>query len=70
MSRSTVKRLSQTWRVLSGLWLSPKGRDQPSRLPKQFMEAAQALQPEAIAVYGQRATGTKYLINPNKAVST
>lgn len=31
---------------------------------------AEALQPEAIAVYGQRATGTKYLINPNKAVGT
>ncbi|MDO8456031.1 MAG: zinc-binding dehydrogenase [Burkholderiaceae bacterium] len=30
---------------------------------------AEALQPEAIAVYGQRATGTKYLINPNKAAS-
>lgn len=30
----------------------------------------EALQPEAIAVYGQRATGTKYLINPNKAVTT
>jgi NADPH2:quinone reductase len=29
---------------------------------------AEALQLEAIAVYGQRATGTKYLINPNKAV--
>ena len=27
---------------------------------------AQALQPQAIAVYGQRATGTKYLINPGK----
>ncbi|MGH8820954.1 MAG: zinc-binding dehydrogenase [Rhodoferax sp.] len=27
---------------------------------------AEALQPQAIAVYGQRATGTKYLINPNK----
>ncbi len=27
---------------------------------------AEALQPGAIAVYGQRATGTKYLINPNK----
>lgn len=27
---------------------------------------AEALQPEAIAVYGQRATGTKYLINPDK----
>ena len=25
---------------------------------------AQALQPEVIAVYGQRATGTKLLINP------
>ena len=30
----------------------------------------EALQPEAIAVYGQRATGTKYLINPNKAATT
>jgi NADPH2:quinone reductase len=30
----------------------------------------EALQPQAIAVYGQRATGTKYLINPNKAAST
>ena len=29
---------------------------------------AQALQPEQIAVYGQRATGTKYLINPNKGI--
>ncbi len=28
---------------------------------------AEALQPAEIAVYGQRATGTKYLINPNKA---
>ena len=28
---------------------------------------AQALQPEEIAVYGQRATGAKYLINPNRA---
>jgi NADPH:quinone reductase len=27
---------------------------------------AQALQPGEIAVYGQRATGTKYLINPNR----
>jgi len=26
----------------------------------------QALQPEEIAVYGKRATGSKYLINPNK----
>ncbi len=26
----------------------------------------EALQPESIAIYGQRATGTKYLINPNK----
>lgn len=31
---------------------------------------AEALQPEAIAVYGERATGAKYLINPNKAAST
>jgi len=29
---------------------------------------AEALQLEAIAAYGQRATGTKYLINPGKAV--
>lgn len=28
---------------------------------------AEAMQPQAIAVYAQRATGTKYLINPNKA---
>ena len=28
---------------------------------------AEALQLEAIAVYGQRATGTKFLINPNRA---
>ena len=27
---------------------------------------AEALQPDAIAVYGRRATGEKYLINPNK----
>jgi NADPH2:quinone reductase len=27
---------------------------------------AEALKPEEIAVYGQRQTGTKYLINPNK----
>ena len=26
----------------------------------------EALQPESIVIYGQRATGTKYLINPNK----
>jgi len=30
----------------------------------------EALHPEAIAVYGQRATGTKYLINPNKSRNT
>jgi NADPH:quinone reductase len=30
----------------------------------------EALQPEVIAVYGRRATGTKYMINPNKAVTT
>jgi NADPH:quinone reductase len=29
----------------------------------------EALQPEEIAVYSQRATGTKYLINPNKGVT-
>ena len=29
----------------------------------------EALQPGEIAVYGQRATGTKYLINPNKGVA-
>jgi NADPH:quinone reductase len=31
---------------------------------------AQALQPEEIAVYGQRSTGTKYLINPNKDLAS
>ena len=30
---------------------------------------AQALQPAEIAVYGQRATGTKYLINPNRGIA-
>ncbi len=30
----------------------------------------EALQPDEIAVYGQRATGTKCLINPNKADGT
>jgi NADPH:quinone reductase len=29
----------------------------------------EALQPEQIAVYGQRATGAKYLINPHKEVA-
>ena len=29
----------------------------------------EALQPAEIAVYGQRATGTKYLLNPNKSLS-
>lgn len=31
---------------------------------------AEALQPDVIAVYGQRATGTKYLINPNKGMTS
>ena len=30
---------------------------------------AEALQPSAIAVYGQRATGSKYLINPGKRLA-
>jgi len=33
----------------------------------KVISLSEALQPQAIAVYGQRATGTKYLINPNKA---
>ena len=36
-----------------------------SRYSKEI-SLAEALQPAAIAVYGQRATGAKYLINPNK----
>ena len=32
------------------------------------LSLAEALQPEWIAVYGQRATGAKYLINPNKGL--
>jgi NADPH2:quinone reductase len=40
-----------------------------SRYSKEI-SLAEALQPETIAVYGQRATGTKYLINPNKGVSS
>ena len=35
----------------------------------QEVSLAEALQPGAIAAYGQRTTGAKYLINPNKAVS-
>ena len=34
----------------------------------QEISMAEALQPEVMAVYGKRATGAKYLINPNKAV--
>ena len=33
------------------------------------MSLAEALQPEAIAAYGKRATNEKYLINPNKGLS-
>ena len=29
---------------------------------------AEVLQPEVIAVYGQRATGSKFFINPNKGL--
>jgi len=36
-----------------------------SRYSKEI-SLAEALQPAAIVVYGQRATGAKYLINPNK----
>ena len=35
----------------------------------QEVSLAEALQPVAIAAYGQRTTGAKYLINPNKAAS-
>ncbi len=34
------------------------------------LSLAEALLPERIAVYGQRATGSKYLINPNKDLAT
>ena len=30
----------------------------------------EALQPDAMAAYGQRATGAKYLINPSKGMAT
>ncbi len=33
----------------------------------QEISLAEALKPEAMAVYGKRATGAKYLINPNKS---
>ena len=33
------------------------------------LSLAEALQPAWISVYGQRATGTKYLINPNKGMT-
>ena len=36
----------------------------------KVMSLQEALQPESIAIYGQRATGTKYLINPNKAANS
>jgi NADPH2:quinone reductase len=32
----------------------------------QVVSLAEALQPKAVAAYGKRATGEKYLINPNK----
>jgi len=32
----------------------------------QVVSLAEALQPEHIAAYAKRATGEKYLINPNK----
>ena len=32
----------------------------------KVISLAEALQPDAIAAYGKRATGEKYLINPNK----
>ncbi len=35
----------------------------------QEVSLAEALQPGAIAAYGQRTTGAKYLINPSKAAS-
>jgi NADPH:quinone reductase len=38
-----------------------------SRYAKE-VSLAEALQPEMIAVYGQRATGVKFLINPNKGL--
>lgn len=39
-----------------------------SRYSKEI-SLAEALQPAEIAVYGQRATGTKYLLNPNKGMA-
>ena len=30
---------------------------------------AEALQPDVIAIYNQRATATKYLLNPNKGLA-
>lgn len=38
-----------------------------SRYAKE-VSLAEMLQPEMIAIYGQRATGAKYLLNPNKDV--
>jgi len=31
---------------------------------------AEALHPDEIAVYGRRATGAKYLVNPSKGLAT
>jgi NADPH2:quinone reductase len=36
----------------------------------QEISLAEALQPGMIAAYGQRATGSKYLVNPNKVAAT
>ena len=36
----------------------------------RVVSLAEALQLEEIAVYGRRATGAKYLINPNKGIAT
>jgi NADPH2:quinone reductase len=36
----------------------------------KVVSLAEALQPDAIAAYGQRATGAKYLINPNRALTS
>ena len=33
------------------------------------LSLAETLQPEWIAVYSRRSTGSKYLINPNKALN-
>ena len=55
------------------VWLAEEGEDLGQEVPflgaLRLLDGAvvEVLEPAHIAVYGQRATGTKYLINPSKS---